>query len=109
MCGISGYVSKVKINKDIQLKISNIKHRGPDNTNILNFNLQKYNINLSFFRLSIIDLENGIQPFYYSDTNRKVYLLCNGEIYNYKNIIQEHNLLTKSDCHIRFIFKIWYI
>lgn len=100
MCGISGYVSKVKINKDIQLKLSNIKHRGPDNTNILNFNLQKYNINLSFFRLSIIDLENGIQPFYYSDTNRKVYVLCNGEIYNYKNIIQEHNLLTKSDCHV---------
>jgi asparagine synthase (glutamine-hydrolysing) len=104
MCGISGYVSKNKVNEDIEVKLSNIKHRGPDNKNIIKFILQNYHINLSFFRLSIIDIKNGMQPFYHYENEdesiRKVYLLCNGEIYNYKNIIEEHNLITKSDCHV---------
>jgi len=105
MCGISGYISRIKINKDIEKNLSNIEHRGPDNKNILKLYYKNYNINLSFFRLSIIDIENGMQPFLYTekqknDKIKKVYLLCNGEIYNYKKIIKDFNLKTNSDCHV---------
>tara|TARA_B110000263_G_scaffold230119_1_gene224400 strand:+ start:617 stop:2365 length:1749 start_codon:yes stop_codon:yes gene_type:complete len=65
----------------------------------INIKEQIYNILLGFHRLKIIGLDdNGIQPFY--DDN--IYLLCNGEIYNYKNIIEKYNLKIKieSDCYV---------
>ena len=100
MCGISGYISesdKYSKNDDI---LENIKHRGPDSNNTIKFKHQDFNILLKFFRLAIIDIENGIQPFVYENVNRKVYILCNGEIYNYKKIISEYKFDTKSDCHV---------
>lgn len=100
MCGISGYVSEFdKYSKNVY-NLENIKHRGPDSNNNIKFKYKNFNISLSFFRLAIIDIKNGMQPFIYENENRKVYLLCNGEIYNYKKIIEEYVLNTKSDCHV---------
>ncbi len=61
-----------------------------------------YNLTLGFHRLAIIDIKHGDQPFIYKDekSDRKIYLLCNGEIYNYKFLIDRYNLDTKSDCHV---------
>ena len=96
MCGITVYISKNNI------KLCNISHRGPDYTNIHKFKFKDYFISLAFDRLSIIDINNGDQPFIYRDieNNRQVYLLCNGEIYNYKTLINKFSLNTKSDCHV---------
>ena len=52
---------------------------------------------IGFHRLSINDTTNaGMQPF----KNKTQYLICNGEIYNYKRLIDKYNLSSKStsDC-----------
>lgn len=99
MCGITIYISKE--NQDDN-KISNISHRGPDMTIIHKFKWQDYNLTLGFHRLAIIDIKHGDQPFIYKDekSDRKIYLLCNGEIYNYRYLADRYNLNTKSDCHV---------
>jgi asparagine synthase (glutamine-hydrolysing) len=99
MCGITIYLSKE--NQDDN-KISAISHRGPDMTIIHKFKWFDYNLTLGFHRLAIIDIKHGDQPFIYKDekSDRKIYLLCNGEIYNYKFLIDRYNLDTKSDCHV---------
>lgn len=99
MCGINGYISKSLVNNE---KIKNIASRGPDDKNIINFKNKDYNVFLSFFRLAIINLKSGMQPFIHKDKNleREIYLLCNGEIYNYKKIINNFNINTESDCHV---------
>ena len=45
-----------------------------------------------------MDIENGGQPFYRDG----VYCICNGEIYNYKQLIKDYNLpvKTNSDCEV---------
>jgi asparagine synthase (glutamine-hydrolysing) len=56
---------------------------------------------IGFQRLSINDTtENGDQPFCSDDGN--VILVCNGEIFNYKDLINRYELETKSssDCEV---------
>lgn len=75
-------------------------HRGPDNEGFL----LKDIISLGHRRLSIIDLsENGIQPM--SNEFNNIFLVCNGEIYNYKEltehlIIKGHKFKSKSDSEV---------
>ena len=99
MCGISVFITT---NKD--LLNDNISHRGPDTTITYSFDytfkdIKKYKIILTFHRLAIIDVDNGNQPFIHKEGDRQVYLVCNGEIYNYKQLIEKYGLTTKSDCH----------
>lgn len=100
MCGISGYITKNYISYDTSKFY--LEHRGPDAYSINKFNFKNYNISLNFFRLSIVDISGGMQPFIHKseDNKRTVYLICNGEIYNFKRIIEKYNLKTKSDCHV---------
>ena len=99
MCGLTLYISK---NIQDVRKLNNVKHRGPDHTIIHSFKHKEYFINIAFHRLAIIDLKHGDQPFIYKkeETDREVYIICNGEIFNYKDLIKEFNLTTKSDCHV---------
>ena len=96
MCGISVFIT-TKDHKE--LINDNISHRGPDTTITYSFDIKKYKIILTFHRLAIIDVDHGNQPFIYKQGSRQVYLLCNGEIYNYKQLIDKYELSTKSDCH----------
>ncbi len=87
MCGISGIINfKEKIdNFKIQKIHSAIKHRGPDDEKIIDLKFCK----LGMLRLSIIDLtEASNQPFI--DEERKVTLIYNGEIYNFKELREEY-------------------
>ena len=89
MCGIAGYIvknSKISIG-DALFDMSNaITHRGPDDSGfyIDNFDSNKYQIGLAHRRLSIIDLETGHQPL--SNEDGSIYIIFNGEIYNYKEL-----------------------
>ena len=78
----------------------NIKHRGPDYSKLLKIFNTKYKISLGFHRLSIIDIKGKTQPFYYKKADKQIYLVCNGEIYNYKTLIKKYKLNTKSDCYV---------
>jgi len=92
MCGIVGLNYK---NQDhLQKMLNSIQHRGPDGEG------QENNgpFSLGMRRLSIIDPETGWQPIYNED--KTVFILMNGEIYNYAEIWKElekagHKFRTK--------------
>ena len=79
MCGIFFYKGN-KFNKDDLLSNFNrIMNRGPDTSKLINIDNNVF----GFYRLAINDLSySGMQPF----INDDIYLICNGEIYNYKSL-----------------------
>ena len=98
MCGIF-YINHDNTDNTEEIKkcINTIKHRGPDNTNIIN--LSKYET-LGFHRLVINGLNNkSDQPM---TLNNETYLLCNGEIYNHEILAKKYDIecTTGSDCEI---------
>ncbi len=91
MCGICGFVSKNRIEKDILIKMNDtMYHRGPnDSGEEIHQTTDKW-VGLAQRRLSIIDLSPlGHQPMYSND--KRVGIVFNGEIYNYKEIKKELN------------------
>lgn len=114
MCGIFFY-SKSNINgsdkKRIMKKFMKIQHRGPNASQLLYYNS---NVAIGFHRLAIVDpTDEGMQPF----TDGNLICMVNGEIYNYKELMQElrdnnalPELKSHSDCEIvlpllRYIIK----
>lgn len=100
MCGFFGVVNLTKIKeRDFCDSLDLISHRGPDDEGYLFYNIinkkidnkvssNYYHIGLGFRRLSIIDLTSkGHQPM--GDKNKKVWIVFNGEIYNYLEIKNE--------------------
>jgi asparagine synthase (glutamine-hydrolysing) len=78
MCGIIGTVNSPFNNNILDL----IKHRGPDDSEILNLNYKNDNLTFGHRRLSIQDLSNaGHQPMYSMCNN--FIIIFNGEIYNH--------------------------
>ena len=76
--------------------ITKLEARGPEGTRIQIFLPQ---VMLGFTRLAINGLsEAGMQPFIDGD----IVTICNGEIYNYKEIAAKYNftLTTGSDCEV---------
>lgn len=56
-----------------------------------------------FHRLSIIDKStHGDQPFIFENEERRVVMQCNGEIYNFEELIKEFDLKCAghSDCEV---------
>jgi asparagine synthase (glutamine-hydrolysing) len=87
MCGIFGCVGI--LNLEQKQKITNaLKHRGPDGQYFDEVD------GITFFhaRLSIIDVAGGNQPY---ETDRVV-IVFNGEIYNYRDLIQKYKLAMKT-------------
>ena len=98
MCGLWAYIQfkggVIRIPYNLALQA-----RGPDSTR----EIQEKNYAMSFHRLAIHDLtESGDQPFIFDLGERKFVYMCNGEIYNYKQLIIEHDLnpTSNSDCEV---------
>jgi len=101
MCGIWAYIKKNGENIDnINIDKANKNSvRGPDKT----VEIKNNKFHLCFYRLAINDLsEKGDQPFVFDLNGDTLYLMCNGEIYNYKNIIDKYNFImsSSSDCEV---------
>ena len=100
MCGITGYISNNKPNKEILKKMMDrIIHRGPDAEGTYLDDICA----LGHRRLSIIDLKSGNQPIY--NENKDVVIVFNGEIYNYLELRDElkkakHKFITSSDTEV---------
>jgi asparagine synthase (glutamine-hydrolysing) len=103
MCGICGqynFSSQAPVRRpDIQAMTQSIAHRGPDD--------EGYHfdgpLGFGFRRLSIIDLAGGHQPM--SDREETVWIVFNGEIYNFQELRQElkncgHVFQTNSDTEV---------
>src|SRR5262249_28318592 len=102
-CGFVGYIDtrgKSEPSKELLVRMANtIRHRGTDSSGYF----VGESVGLGFRRRSIIDLEGGDQPAYNADNS--LVLLCNGEIYNYKELTLEleqkgHTFRTRSDVEV---------
>ena len=94
MCGIFAYLGLS--NKELKSYANKIQHRGPDNSIS---KLIKKNLYFNFHRLKINGLDNeSNQPFHING----VWLICNGEIYNFRTLknLNSFDYKTHSDCEI---------
>lgn len=110
MCGIFYYENRltkyldIKKLKSLQQTFYKSSHRGPDNSIFLHEKLEHQFSHrcFGFHRLSINGLSSiGNQPLKLKNCT----LICNGEIYNYQQLIDEFNLADEynkggSDCEI---------
>jgi asparagine synthase (glutamine-hydrolysing) len=104
MCGICGFIKfdkRVSAGEKIALEkmTSTLIHRGPDAQDTMVFD----NVGLGFTRLSIIGLENGMQPLFNEDES--IVLVCNGEIFNYIELREQlqkegHVFKTSTDVEV---------
>ncbi len=100
MCGIAGIVStRGHTADDMRRMLDALRHRGPDDEGLF----QGEGAILGQRRLSVIDLSGGHQPI--PNEDRSVWVVCNGEIYNYKQLAEEllakgHRFSTRSDSEI---------
>ena len=102
MCGIYGVITfdGAPGSPDTLRAMGNVTiHRGPDDDGM--------HVDgpcaIGMRRLSIIDVAGGHQPLRSSDGS--LWLVCNGEIYNYRELRAEleargHTFLTHSDCEV---------
>jgi asparagine synthase (glutamine-hydrolysing) len=100
MCGIFLYITQKEIpNTLIKNTTKLLLHRGPDNQNHTIIKFNKWNILLLHTRLQINGNIDLIQPFYDSG----IYLLINGEIFNYLEIEKQEDFTgprCRNDCEV---------
>ena len=103
MCGICGQVTIAGDGpvdaERIRRMTQTMFHRGPDDDGYF----FDRSLGFGFRRLSIIDLAGGHQPM--SDADKNVWIVFNGEIYNYKELRTElegqgHIFQTSSDTEV---------
>lgn len=100
MCGICGIQSAAGVESPVLHRMLEvIAHRGPDDEG----SYLNGSIGLGSRRLSIIDLEHGHQPI--CNENGSVWIVYNGEIYNYRELRQEllqkgHIFRTDTDTEV---------
>ena len=103
MCGITGqfnFQRREPVERETIVRMADsIAHRGPDDEGYFIAGP----IGLGFRRLSIIDLSGGHQPM--SDAEETVWVIFNGEIYNFKELRAEleergHRFRTNSDTEV---------
>jgi asparagine synthase (glutamine-hydrolysing) len=103
MCGICGKVgldNTARIEPAlVERMINRLAHRGPDDTGLYS----DPQAALGHTRLSIIDLNTGKQPI--SNEDRTLWIVFNGEIYNYRELRSEllqrgHSFSTHTDTEV---------
>jgi asparagine synthase (glutamine-hydrolysing) len=100
MCGICGTVSPGGVEAaEVHAMMETITHRGPDDDGLY----VNGSVGLGARRLSIIDLALGHQPI--SNEDGTVWIVFNGEIYNYKQLrsrleAKGHSFRTHSDTEV---------
>ena len=95
MCGIFALLNE-SFPSNVINEFEKGKHRGPENSTLKTNYLQMI---LGFHRLAINGLnEESNQPLVFEN----IVLICNGEIYNYKQLYKQMktNYTTNSDCEV---------
>ena len=106
MCGIWAFINLLKQNgtssivpnyEQLFADFMKMKARGPDSTD---FQIIK-NLSVGFHRLAIMEPSiHANQPYIIKDNERTVVFVCNGEIYDFKELIQKYDLPihNNADC-----------
>jgi len=97
MCGIFAVLNNKNLDKNmLKQEFMKCKGRGPEYSKFQNIS----NISLGFHRLAINGVKDDFsnQPFFIDG----IYLICNGEIYNHKELTEIINITpkSKSDCEV---------
>ncbi len=105
MCGICGIVGyRAPVDRAVLASMAGaLRHRGPDDEGFYVSGAESPQCGLGFRRLSIIDLGGGNQPI--GSEDRRLQLVCNGEIYNYRELRDElrgkgHRFATETDVEV---------
>lgn len=107
MCGIWAYYSKDEdkngeILNNYEYYYNQLKARGPDMTR----KISEGNISFVFHRLAINDLhQEACMPFEY----KNVLMMCNGEIYNHKELEDKYNIKPNTTCDCEIIVHLYHI
>ncbi|SDE21328.1 asparagine synthase (glutamine-hydrolyzing) [Myxococcus virescens] len=101
MCGVFGAVDARVDRLALGRACKVLEHRGPDGQGA--FLDDETGVGLAHSRLSIIDLENGVQPLF--DSAGECVLVCNGEVYDFERQRQEleaegFQFKTRSDSEV---------
>jgi asparagine synthase (glutamine-hydrolysing) len=105
MCGICGFIDLKQRKRNtgdrgiVENMTRTLRHRGPDEWGCF----IQGPAALGISRLSIIDLEGGMQPIFNED--RTIVLVCNGEIFNYIELRRDlqdrgHGFSTRTDVEV---------
>ena len=116
MCGIWSFINlcrKNNISSEVLSQLFqdfwNVKKRGPDYSSlqcISPFDSDVHsNVWIGFHRLAIVDPSfTSNQPFVFKQEDKTIVFICNGEIYNFKELIEEFDLKSTktSDSRIKY-------
>ncbi|NWK57278.1 asparagine synthase (glutamine-hydrolyzing) [Verrucomicrobiaceae bacterium N1E253] len=100
MCAIFGLVTAAGDAEELLARMGQaMQHRGPDGEGEYHHGA----VHLGFRRLAILDRQHGDQPMFSPDG--RVRVVCNGEIYNHRELREELELLgcvfhTSCDCEV---------
>ena len=102
MCGIAGFAGTKNCSRTrpvLEGMLDSIAHRGPDDAGVF----CSKDVGFGIRRLSIIDIHGGAQPIH--NENKTVYVVQNGEIYNYIELRDDlealgHIFTTQSDTEV---------
>lgn len=109
MCGITGWIdfelSMSEHSKTIEAMTTSLSHRGPDDKGIW----IDQHVALGHRRLSIIDIEHGIQPMLAEKASgHNVVLAFNGQVYNFRELraqLQELGYTFDTDSDTEVLLK----
>jgi asparagine synthase (glutamine-hydrolysing) len=100
MCGIAGIIAldqSVVTAGALTAMAAAIRHRGPDGSGTL----EEGAVGFAHRRLSILDLDGGMQPM--ASTTGRTAISYNGEIYNYRELMSEltdYRFATRCDTEV---------
>lgn len=106
MCGICGIVSSSLSAEEINRRLGAMcdlqRHRGPDDQRReIYYSIHGRRVGLGFVRLSILDLETGMQPL--KCQKDRTAMICNGQIYNYLELrgrVAKETFVSKGDIEV---------
>ena len=105
MCGVHGIITHSLSKEEIYKRLEDMgdlqAHRGPDDKKESVYSLKIGFLGFGFRRLSILDLETGMQPIVSPED--KSAIICNGQVYNYLELKAENPemvYITKGDIEV---------
>ncbi len=108
MCGICGVYDRINNNLvqkiEVERMLKKLSHRGPDAEQIY----LEGGLGFGFSRLSIIDLDHGMQPIFNED--KSIVMVCNGEIFNYiplRRMLEEKGHVFRCNTDVEVIVHLY--
>lgn len=105
MCGIHGIASWSLEKEEVRQRLEEMgrlqRHRGPDDQREDLFHVAGGWLGFGFVRLSILDLETGMQPIVCGKDHTVI--ICNGQVYNYielKSEVAAEPFISRGDVEV---------